>query len=177
MDEPRARRWRRTLCKYHQAQGNATVPNATTDSIPVPATAPSYVLTDILREGARRLLADAIEAEVDAWIVNRADIRDDQGHRLVVRNGRQPEQTIQSGLGPVPVRKPRVHDRRPEGEREPFKSMLLPRYIRRTESLDAMIPYLYLRGVSTGDFNEALEAILGRAPGLSAATVSRMIAA
>jgi len=152
------------------------VSDATTDPIQLPAAAPADVLTDILREGARRLLADAVEAEVDAWIAHRADIRDDHGRRLVVRNGRQPERTIQSGLGPVSVRKPRVHDRRSEAERESFESMLLPPYMRRTESLDALIPYLYLRGVSTGDFNEALEAILGRAPGLSAATVSRMIA-
>ena len=150
--------------------------DTTTDPIKLPVAAPVDVLTDILREGARRLLADAVEAEVDAWIAHRADIRDDHGRRLVVRNGRQPERTIQSGLGPVSVRKPRVHDRRSEAERESFESMLLPPYMRRTESLDALIPYLYLRGVSTGDFNEALEAILGRAPGLSAATVSRMIA-
>jgi len=77
------------LCEYHQAQGNATVSNATTDSIPLPATAPADVLTDILREGARRLLADAIEAEVDAWLAHRADIRDDQGLRLVARSSSQ----------------------------------------------------------------------------------------
>lgn len=150
--------------------------HATTDPIPLPAESSTDVLTEILREGARRLLATAVETEIDAWIAERAGLLDDQSHRLVVRNGHLPERTIQSGLGPVAVRKPRVHDRRPEGERESFESMLLPRYIRRTESLDALIPYLYLRGVSTGDFNEALEAILGRAPGLSAATVSRMIA-
>jgi transposase-like protein len=121
------------------------------------------------------MLATAIEAEVDDWISSRQDLLDDQGHRLVVRNGHQPPRTIRTGIGAIEVRKPRVHDRRPTAEREPFESVLLPRYIRRTQSLDVLIPYLYLRGVSTGDFNEALEAILGKSPGLSASTVTRLV--
>ncbi len=90
------------------------------------------------------MLTEAIEAEVDAWIADRSDLRDERGHRLVVRNGRQPERTIQSGVGPVPVRRPGVHDRRPAEEREHFESMLLPRYLRRTESLDALTSELSL---------------------------------
>jgi len=163
------------LCESYQAQENATVNQATTDRIPTPAGEAKDVLTELLRQGAQQMLATAIEAEVADWIAARRDLRDEDGRRLVVRNGRQPPRAIQSGIGPVEVRKPRVHDRRPDAEREPFESVLLPRYIRRTQSLDALIPYLYLRGVSTGDFNEALEAILGQSPGLSAATVTRLI--
>ena len=148
---------------------------STTDSTRMRATEASDVLTELLRQGAQKMLATAIEAEVGEWIAARQDLRDEDGHRLVVRNGHQPKRTIQSGIGPVEVRKPRVHDRRAEAEREPFESVLLPRYIRRTQSLDVLIPYLYLRGVSTGDFNEALEAILGQSPGLSASTVTRLI--
>ena len=133
------------------------------------------VLTELLRTGAQRMLAAAIEAEVADWIAARRDLRDDEGRRLIVRNGHQPERSIQTGIGPIDVRKPRIHDRRPSTEREPFESVLLPRYVRRTKSLDVLIPYLYLRGVSTGDFNEALQAILGTSPGLSASTITRMI--
>lgn len=148
---------------------------STTNSIRLPEAEPRDVLTDLLRQGAQQMLATAIEAEVGDWIAARQDLQDENGHRLVVRNGHQPPRTIQSGIGPIEVQKPRVHDRRSGTEREPFESVLLPRYIRRTQSLDVLIPYLYLRGVSTGDFNEALEAILGKSPGLSAATVTRLI--
>jgi putative transposase len=175
VDEVSAEKGRRILCEFHQAQENATVSQATTDSVRLPEATPQDVLTELLRQGAQQMLATAIEAEVGEWIASRQDLRDEDGHRLVVRNGHQPTRTIQSGIGPVEVRKPRVHDRRPETEREPFESVLLPRYIRRTQSLDVLIPYLYLRGVSTGDFNEALEAILGQSPGLSASTVTRLI--
>jgi transposase-like protein len=121
------------------------------------------------------MLVTAIEAEVADWIASRQDLLDEAGHRLVVRNGHQPARIVQTGIGPMEVRKPRVHDRRPTADREPFESVLLPRYIRRTKSLDVLIPYLYLRGVSGGDFNEALGAILGKSPGLSASTVNRLI--
>ena len=147
----------------------------TTNSIRLPDAKPRDVLTELLRTGAQQMLATAIEAEVGDWITSRQDLRDEEGHRLVVRNGHQPPRTIRTGIGAIEVRKPRVHDRRPATEREPFESVLLPRYIRRTPSLDVLIPYLYLRGVSTGDFNEALEAILGKSPGLSASTVTRMV--
>ncbi|MFQ5473859.1 MAG: IS256 family transposase [Dehalococcoidia bacterium] len=147
----------------------------TTDSLPLPDADPRDVLTELLRDGARQMLTTAIEAEVAEWIASRRDLLDDDGHRLIVRNGHQPPRTIQTGIGPIEVRKPRVHDRRSAAEREPFESVVLPRYMRRTQSLDVLIPYLYLRGVSTGDFNEALEAILGKSPGLSASTVTRLV--
>jgi transposase-like protein len=130
-------------------------------------------LDDILREGARRMLQQAIEAEVADYVGRHAHVLDpDTGRRLVVRNGRQPRRTIQSGLGDIPVARPRVHDRR---EGAAFTSTILPPYMRRTPSIEALIPLLYLKGVSTNDFPEALSAILGpQAAGLSATTVSRL---
>ena len=130
-------------------------------------------LDDVLREGARRMLQAAVEAEVADYVEQHADLADPRtGCRLVVRNGHQAERTIQSGLGDIPVIKPRVHDRR-EGER--FTSSILPPYMRRTPSIEALIPLLYLKGISTNDFPEALAAILGEnAAGLSASTVSRL---
>ena len=132
-------------------------------------------LTDLLRPGARTLLAQAIEAEVAAWIDAHAHLKDGRGRRQVVRNGHLPERTIQTGLGDVEVKQPRVLDRRPPGQREPFASAILPRYLRRTRSVEELIPWPYLKGVSTGDFSEALAALLGPdAPGLSATTVTRL---
>jgi transposase-like protein len=96
----------------------------------------------------------------------------------MVRNGHLPMRTIQSGIGPVEVRQPRVRDRSPAGQREAFSSATLPPYLRKTKSLEDLIPGLYLKGVSTGDFTDALRALLGpAAPGLSAATVTRLKAA
>ena len=149
--------------------------STTNDVTSNPTDAPRDVLTDLLRDGAQRLLAQAIEAEVDDWITSRTHLTDEGGHRFVVRNGHQPTRSIQTGVGPVEVTRPRVHDRRPEGEREQFESSILPRYLRRTKSIEELIPWLYLKGVSTGDFHDALAAILGPdAPGLSATTITRL---
>ena len=140
-----------------------------------PAGRPADALSEVLRRGAQRLLAEAIEAEVATWIEARKPLVDAQGHRLVVRNGHLPQRTILSGVGPVEVRQPRVRDRRPAGEGEKFTSSILPPYLRKTKSLEELIPWLYLKGVSTGDFSEALGALLGpNAPGLSATTVTRL---
>ena len=130
-------------------------------------------LDGILREGARRMLQAAIEAEVSSYVSAHEGLVDEvTGHRRVVRNGYQPERTIQSGLGDIRLRRPRVDDRRP-GER--FTSRILPPYMRRTPSIEALIPVLYLKGVSTNAFPEALAAILGPdAAGLSATTVTRL---
>ena len=140
-----------------------------------PSESSSDVLTELLRHGARKLLADAVEQEVADYLDEREGIRDASGRRMVVRNGHLPERTIQTGVGDVTVKKPRVRDRRaPEG-REEFDSSILPRYLRRTKSIEEMIPWLYLKGVSTGDFSEALKALLGpNAPGLSATTITRL---
>jgi len=138
---------------------------------------PRDVLSDILRQGAQQMLAAAIENEVAEYIDRHAPLRDDEGHRLVVRNGRLPARQIQTGLGLVEVQQPRVKDRRidEQGKRVRFCSQILPPYLRRTQSLDELIPWLYLRGISTGDFTEALQALLGpQAKGLSATNIVRL---
>jgi transposase-like protein len=148
-----------------------------TSDIPMPAETTKDVLTEILRQGAQRMLTQAIEAEVDDYLAAHADRRDEEGRRLAVRNGHKQERAIQTGIGPVKVRQPRVDDRRNEenGQRVRFTSRILPPYLRRTRSIEELIPWLYLKGVSTGDFAEALAALLGpQAPGLSASTVVRL---
>jgi putative transposase len=157
------------------AEEYAAVDQSTT--LPIAGRTPGSqdVLTDLLRDGARRLLAEAVEAEVLAWIDAHAHLKGQDGRRQVVRNGHLPERTIQTGLGDVEIKQPRVHDRRHADERERFSSALLPPYLKRTKSLDELIPWLYLKGVSTGDFSEALGALLGPdAPGLSATTITRL---
>jgi putative transposase len=134
-------------------------------------------LTEVLRAGARRLLAQAIEAEAEAFLAEMADRRLADGRARFVRHGHGPERTIQSGIGSVAVQRVKVRDRAPaEGERRVrFTSRILPRWARRTRSLDALLPVLYLRGVSTGDFQEALAALLGKeAPNLSPSVVARL---
>ncbi len=138
---------------------------------------PRDVLTDLLRREAVTLLAAAVEHEVGAWIDDHAGIVDADGHRRVVRNGYLPQREIITGIGPVKVRQPRVHDHRSEGEggREKFTSAILPPYLRKTRSMEDLIPWLYLKGVSTGDFSEALSALIGAdTPGFSATTVTRL---
>jgi len=134
-------------------------------------------LTKILRDGARRLLAQALEAEVAAYIDKFADAKDDQDRRMVVRNGHHPERTIQTGLGDVSIKQPKVNDRRKDrdGQRQRFRSSILPPYLRRTKNIEELLPWLYLKGLSTGDFSEALTSLLGKgAPGLSATTITRL---
>ncbi|KAA0688200.1 IS256 family transposase [Azospirillum brasilense] len=134
-------------------------------------------LTTILRAGARRLLEQAIAAEVDAFLASMRDLKLPDGRDRVVRHGHGPERAIQTGIGPVPVRRVKVRDRGAEetGARIRFTSALLPRWARRTKSLDALLPILYLRGVSTGDFQEVLGALLGReAPNLSPSVIGRL---
>jgi len=148
---------------------------STADVRIVPLPQAQDALTDVLRQGAQKLLAQAIDAEVADWLERHQDCRDAGGRRQVVRNGHLPERTITTGLGPVAVKQPRVHDRRPPGEREKFTSAILPPYLRKTKSIEELIPWLYLKGVSTGDFSEALAALLGpEAKGLSATTVTRL---
>src|SRR5215204_6250170 len=143
--------------------------------VSLPAVGAQDVLTSILRDGAQQLLRQAIEGEVAAWIEAHQSSRDERGHRQVVRNGHLPGRTLLTGVGPVTVKQPRVLDRRPAEEAEPFSSEILPRYLRKTKSIEELIPWLYLKGVSTGDFSEALAAILGpQTKGLSASTVSRV---
>jgi putative transposase len=135
------------------------------------------VLTDILRQGAQQMLATAIENEVAQYIDDHENLRDANRRRLVIRNGHLPARTIQTGVGPVEVQQPRVNDKRIDenGQRRRFSSKILPPYLRRTKSIDELIPWLYLKGVSTGDFTEALQALLGpNASGLSATNIVRL---
>jgi len=134
-------------------------------------------LTDILRAGARQLLAQAIEAEVEGHIVAHSDLTDADGRRRIVRHGHLPEREIQTGIGAVRIKAPRVRDRDPEapGGRIGFSSSILPPYLRRSKSMEALLPWLYLKGISSGDFGEALAALLGPdAPGLTASTITRL---
>src|SRR3954467_10862827 len=119
-------------------------------------------LTEVLREDARALLAQAVEAEVAAFLGSHADKHTEDGRQRLVRHGHRPERKIITGLGPVPVRAPRVRDRTGAGEsRIRFTSAILPPYARRSKSLEVLIPILYLRGISSGDFEDALSALLG----------------
>jgi transposase-like protein len=133
-------------------------------------------LTEVLRDGARALLAQAVEAEVATLLDRYADQVTDDGRRRLVRHGHLPEREIVTGIGPVTVRCPRVRDRLGDGaERIRFSSAILPPYARRSKSLEVLIPILYLKGISTGDFEQALVALLGKdAGGLSASTITRL---
>lgn len=155
------------------------------------------VLTEILRAGAQRLLAQAVDAEVDDWIARHADHKDDRGRQMVVRNGHHPRRTLVTGVGPVEVWQPRVWDRRIVGRREVelapgatftedidadgavvdrYHSTILPPYLRKAQAIEELIPWLYLKGVSTGAFSEALQALVGpHAAGLSATTITRLM--
>jgi len=134
-------------------------------------------LTAVLRDGARRLLAQAVEAEADAFLATMKGAHLPDGRDRLVRHGHGPERQVQTGIGPVEVQRVRLRDRGADeaGERIRFTSAILPRWARRTRSLDALLPILYLRGVSMGDFQEALSALLGKdAPNLSPSVIARL---
>jgi transposase-like protein len=135
-------------------------------------------LTEVLRNGARTLLAQAIEAEVAEFLGKHAELKTEDGGQRVVRHGHLPEREVMTGIGPVAVRQPRVRDRGAAAdapERIRFTPTILPPYARRSKSLEVLLPILYLKGISTGDFEEALSALLGKdAPGLSPSTISRL---
>ena len=146
-----------------------------TQIIEFPEESTSDILSGILKAGARRLLGQAVEIEVEEWIDARKTEVDEDGRRQVVRNGYMPERSVLTGLGEIPVKKPRVRDRRDKSERELFQSKILPPYLRKAKSVEELIPWLYLRGISTGGFSDALQAILGKGvSGLSASTVVRL---
>jgi len=134
-------------------------------------------LDELFREGARRMLAAALEAEVEAYIATHAGLVDDRGHRLVVRNGHAPTRTLATGVGQVEVVRPRVDDRRTDpatGERQQFSSVILPRWCRRSPKVAEVLPLLYLHGLSSMDFVPALEGFFGAAAGLSASVITRL---
>ena len=176
----------------YESNATRTAPPAAVDgdgtTIPVPS---GDVLTEILCDGAQRLLGQAIETEVAGWIEQHTSLTDDRGRRQVVRNGHHPTRTLVTGVGPVEVTQPRVLDRRIVGQDQDgrdvdaagrpvarFGSKILPPYLRKTKAIDQLIPWLYLKGVSTGDFAEALQALVGsQAAGLSATTITRLMTA
>ena len=133
----------------------------------------SDALSDLIRRGARQIIAQAVEAELQEFLGQYQDRRDEQGRQVVVRNGYLPERTITTGVGEVAIQVPKVRDRSGSGVK--FNSRLLPPYLKRANSVEELLPWLYLKGVSTGDFSEALSALLGpEAKGVSPATISRL---
>ena len=136
--------------------------------------------TEIAREGARRMLVTALEAEIEAFLDGFAEERLADGRQRVVRHGHGPERKVQTGIGALELRRPKVRDRAADvasGEKIRFTSHILPKWARRSRSLDALLPVLYLRGISTGDFQEALAALLGHeAPNLTPGVISRLTA-
>ena len=153
----------------------------TSNSSVVPLRQPNEIedpLTAVLRSGARRLLAQAIEAEAEAFLAAMRGERLADGRERIVRHGHGPERQVQTGIGPVTVRRAKLRDRAVDeagADRIRFTSAILPRWARRTRSLDALLPILYLRGVSMGDFQEALGALLGKdAPNLSPSVIARL---
>jgi transposase-like protein len=134
-------------------------------------------LDELAREGARRMLAVALEAEVDAYLAAFAELVDERGHRLVRRNGHAPARQLATGAGQVEVVRPRVDDRRVDpatGARRQFQSVILPRWCRRSPKVAAVLPLLYLHGLSSADFVPALEGLFGSAAGLSASVITRL---
>ena len=140
-----------------------------------PAETKGDVLTEILRRGSQQLLAEALTVEIEEFLEQYRELRDDRGRQRIVRNGHLPEREIQTGIGSIPVKVPRTRDRAGGAERIRFTSSILPPYLRRSKSIEEMLPWLYLKGISTGDFGEALASLLGPdAPGLSASTICRL---
>lgn len=147
-------------------------------SIVRPEAEPQDVLTEIARDGARQMLAAALSTEVEAFLAIHADLVDEQGRRRVVRNGFLPEREVQTGIGAITAQVPRVRDRDDSAgdqDRIRFSSKIVPPYLRRSTSFEEFLPWLYLKGISSGDFADTLKALVGvDAPGLSAATISRL---
>ena len=134
-------------------------------------------LTDVLREGARELLATAVQAEVSEFLATHKHLLDDEGRQRLVRHGFLPEREVMTGIGKVAVKVPRVRDRGTDkdGAKIRFSSSLIPPYLRKSKSVEDLLPWLYLKGISTGDFCEALAALVGPdAEGLSSSTITRL---
>lgn len=132
-------------------------------------------LTDVLRAGARHLIEQAVEAELIALLSAHVNDKTEDGRARLVRHGHLPEREVMTGIGPVPVKVPRVRDRGCSAEKIRFTSSILPPYLRKARSIEELLPWLYLKGISTGDFQEALAALLGpNAAGLSSTTISRL---
>ena len=140
-----------------------------------PEEKPKDVMTEVLRKGCRQILKDALELEIAEFLEQYRELRTNDGRQRIVRNGHHQERMIQTGIGDVPARVPRGRDKADGREAITYSSQLLPPYLRRTKSIDDLLPWLYLKGISTGDFSDALASLLGEnARGLSASTISRM---
>lgn len=140
-----------------------------------PVETPGDVLTDLIRKGARKMLKTALEAEIEDFLETHRQLRDHAGRQRVVRNGYLPSRDIQTGVGAVSAKVPRARDREGGPDALRFHSKILPPYLRRSRSIEELLPWLYLKGISTGGFQEALASLLGEdAPGLSASTISRL---
>lgn len=147
--------------------------NIKLELVSTPVEKSSDPLTELLRSGAKALISEAVELELEAMLANYRDLKLTNGRQVVVRNGYLPERTVQTGIGDVAVKVPKVRDRSESGIK--FNSAILPPYLKRSKSMEELIPWLYLKGISTGDFQDALVALLGeQAKGLSANTVSRL---
>ena len=147
----------------------------TITALPDPSEFSADPLTDLIRKGARQLIEQALEAELSALLAQFADDKTTTGHARIVRHGHLPEREVMTGVGPVAVKVPRVRDRGSQAEKVRFSSSILPPYLRKAKSVEEVLPWLYLKGISTGDFQEALTALLGpNAAGLSSTTISRL---
>ena len=166
------------LSKRHQfsdEKGICHMSDATITQLPDPTGFASDPLTDLVRDGARKLIEQAIEAELTSLLLAHADEKTEDGRRRLVRHGHLPERDVLTGVGPVCVKVPRVRDRNSSADKITFTPSILPRYLRKTKSVEDLLPWLYLKGVSSGDFQEALAALLGPdAQGLSSTTISRL---
>jgi transposase-like protein len=132
-------------------------------------------LNDLVRAGVQQILQQALQAEIQSFLLQYTSVQDEQHHQLVVRNGFLPQRELLTSIGNIPVQQPRVRDKRPKEQRVPFTSKLLPPYLRKTKTIEAFLPFLYLKGISTGDMLPTLQALLGsNAKGLSASVVSRL---
>ena len=151
------------------------MPETTITQLPDPSGFSSDPFTDVLRDGARQLIEQAIHAELAALMAAFSGDKLEDGRARLVRHGHLPEREVMTGIGPVPVKVPRVRDRGAGDDKITFTPSILPRYLRKAKSVEELLPWLYLKGVSTGDFTEALAALLGpNAKGLSAKTVTRL---
>ena len=161
--------------QFSAEKGICHMSETTITQLPDPSGFTSDAFTDVLRDGARKLIEQAIHAELAALLNTFSGERLEDGRARLVRHGHLPEREVMTGIGPVPVNVPRVRDRGAGEDKITFTPRILPRYLRKAKSVEELLPWLYLKGVSTGDFTEALEALLGpNAKGLSAKTVTRL---
>ena len=164
-----------TRRQFSAEKGICHMPENTITQLSDPSGFSTDPFTDIIRDGARKLIEQAIHAELAALMAAFSAEKLENGTSRLVRHGYLPEREVMTGIGPVPVKVPRVRDRKPGEDKITFTPSILPRYLRKAKSVEELLPWLYLKGVSTGDFSEALAALLGQnAPGLSAKTITRL---